>query len=434
MKVAAVIAEYNPFHTGHQYHLAKTRELTGADYILIIMSGNFVQRGAPALLDKYTRTQMALLGGADAVIELPALYATSSAEYFAQGGVSLANRLGVVDILSFGSEAGSLPPLMDAASALLAHETQSRTMLRTLLKQGLSYPAAREKAVPGLCSASTETAADSISAPNNILGVEYCRALLASKSNITPFTIARQGSGFHDNRLNEALESYVSASAIRNYIETNCQITEPETDENDPLIRLSHYIPVESRRFLQEAVITGAYLHEDDLSLLMHYKLLSGQEQGFAGYLDCTPDLSAKIIKSIPDYNGFTDFCRLLKSKDITYSRISRMLLHILLGITPPAFYRKEYSDRKYFLPYGRLLGFRKGSAPLLSSIKKNSDLPLITKLPDAKRNFTGESLDFLNKEIFYASIYDAVVQSKNKSYKKKTALNELRQSPVIIP
>lgn len=432
MKVAAVIAEYNPFHTGHQYHLAKTRELTGADYILIIMSGNFVQRGAPAFWDKYSRTRMALLGGADAVIEFPTPYATSSAEYFAQGGVSLANMLGVVDILSFGSETGSLTPLMDMAAALLSCEAQSPETLRPLLKQGLSYPAAREKAVVKSLSSSPEIAVDSLTSPNNILGVEYCRALLASKSNITPFTLPRQGNGFHDNHLNE--ESYVSASAIRSFIEENCPAMETKQKETDPLAKLSQYIPAESRKFFQEAVDAGSYLHENDLSGLMHYKLLLEQKQGFTKYLDCTPYLSAKIIKSIPEYTGFTDFCSLLKSKDITYSRISRMLLHILLGITPPSFYLEEYSKREYFFPYGRLLGFRKSSTPLLSSIKKNSSLPLITKLSDARRAFAGEALDFFNKEILYASIYEAALESKKNYHNKRTALNEFRQSPVIVP
>lgn len=431
MKVAAIIAEYNPFHTGHQYHLTKTRELTGADYILVIMSGNFVQRGAPAFLDKYTRTRMALLGGADAVIELPTLYATSSAEYFAQGGVSLANRLGVVDILSFGSESGSLLPLMDTASALISCETQSQDTLRPLLRQGLSYPAARKRAVAESFSSSPDMASDSLTSPNNILGVEYCRALLASQSCIVPFTLPRQGGGYHETNLNEDGSSYASATAIRSFIRQNCQMPEPGQAKSPAV--LNQYIPAKSRKPFQGMIASGAYLLEDDLSLPLHYKLLTGQKQGFSQYLDCSTDLSAKIIKSIPGYTGFTDFCRLLKSRDVTYSRISRMLLHILLGITSPAFYLENYSDREYFLPYGRLLGFRQSSTALLSSIKKNSALPLVTKLPDARKSLTGEALDFLDREIFYSSVYEAALQYKRR-YNKKTALNELRQSPVIVP
>ena len=146
MKTAAVIAEYNPFHSGHGYHIEKTKKETGADYVLVIMSGHFVQRGAPALLDKYTRTRAALLGGADAVIELPALYATSSAEYFAQGAVTLLHKLGVVDFLSFGSEEGAISPFIEAAAALLSCGDNIQDTIRELLKEGLSYPAAKEKA------------------------------------------------------------------------------------------------------------------------------------------------------------------------------------------------------------------------------------------------------------------------------------------------
>lgn len=434
MKVAAVIAEYNPFHTGHQYHLAKTKELNDVDYILVIMSGNFVQRGAPALLDKYTRTHMALLGGADAVIELPTIYATSSAEYFAQSSISLANRLGVVDLLSFGSEAGSLPPLMDTASALLSGETGCQATLQALLKQGISYPAAREKSIAGYLSSYPKTTQDSLTTPNNILGVEYCRALLSSKSSIAPFTIPRQGKGFHDTHLEQDGNSYVSASAIRSFLEKNSQINPDRQPKEKDLAALSAYIPAESRAILWEMVKKNSCIKEDDLSLLMYYKLLSEKEQGFDKYLDCSPDLSAKITKSISEYAGYSSFCKLLKSKDITYSRVSRMLLHILLGMTTPSFYRETYSEREYFLPYGRLLGFRKGSTALLSSIKKNSSIPLITKLPDAQKTLTGDALAFLNKEIYFTSIYEAVLQNKNKYQNNKTALDELRQSPVIIP
>lgn len=442
MKVAAVIAEYNPFHTGHQYHLSKTRELTGADYILVLMSGDFVQRGAPALLNKYTRTQMALLGGADVVIELPTLYAVSSAEYFAQGAVTLAGLLGVVDVLSFGSESGSLETFTRAASTLLSCENESASLLRPMLKDGLSYPAAKEKLFTKLLSSCKDTES-LLTQPNNILGVEYCRALLSQNSSIVPFTITRQGNDFHDTEFHDSSASFISAAAIRNFVKSCPCGSSDEDSYAKNFEKIFGYLPVESHAVINEAMKTGSFLTEDDLSEILHYKLLCEMEQGFSMYLDCTPDLSDKIIKYLPEYTGYTAFCSLLKSKDLTYARISRVLLHILLDIKTPDFYKDNYGERKYFLPYGRFLGFRKSASPLLASLKKNSLIPLVTKLADAKKSFTGDALDFLKKELFYASLYEAVSAAKantkmlyesSNQTQKKTALNEFRQSPVIVP
>lgn len=414
MKTAAIIAEYNPFHSGHKYHIEKTRELTGADYVLAVMSGHFVQRGAPALLDKYTRTRMALLGGADAVIELPTLYATSSAEYFAQGAVALIHKLGVVDVLSFGSEEGSIAPFLETASGMLAHEAEIPGALQSLMKKGLSYPAAKEQAALGYLSCEKDKQR-LLSSPNNILGLEYCKALLAFDSKITPFTIKRKGQDFQDGLL-PCGDSFASACAIRNAV-ASC----PE--------QISSFIPKECREVFFAALADGRFLAEDDLSLLLHHQLLTHRRDGFSMYLDCTPDLSDKICKNIPDYTGFSDFCSLLKSKDLTYARLSRTLLHILLEIKQPSFYRQPYSRRDYLIPYARLLGFRKSAGPLLSAIKKKSFVPLITKMADAKNTFKGNSLAFLNGELFCASLYEAACRAKNK----ETTLNELKQSPVIL-
>ena len=210
MKTAAVIAEYNPFHNGHQYQLEETRKETGADFLLVVMSGNFVQRGAPAIVNKYARTKTALLGGADVVIELPALYALSSAEFFAGGAVTLLNRLNVVDFLSFGSESGNIALLESCARILAEKEAELNSAIMPLLKNGVSYPAAREQAlaaaVSGLGSAfasdiSPETLTGLLGSPNNILGLEYCKALFSLRSNIRPFTLKRTDRGYHDTAL-----------------------------------------------------------------------------------------------------------------------------------------------------------------------------------------------------------------------------------------
>lgn len=409
MKTAAIIAEYNPFHNGHKYQIEETRRLTGSDFILVLMSGSFVQRGAPAIFNKYVRTKAALLGGADAVLELPSLYAVSSAEFFAGGSVALLNQLGIIDYLSFGSEYGDIRFIKNCADMLVADDPEYNSALSSFLKQGLSYPSARNKAVLQTISSSglnhllskdgawsEETINKLFAAPNNILAIEYCKALLALNSSIIPVTMKRQGAGYHETNLSDESGNFNSASAIRNVIEQRT-----DTD----------------------------HLTSNDFSTLLHYKLLTEREQGFTKYLDCSEALSAKIIKKLPAFTDFTGFCNLLKSKDITYARISRVLTHILLGITTPDSYMQPLAERKLYTPYVRLLGFKKDSAGLLSSIKKNSSIPLISKLADAGAILDKQALTMLKQDILISDIYESVYSSKYK----KGSLNEYEQSPIII-
>lgn len=410
MKTAAIIAEYNPFHKGHQYQIEETRKLTGADYILILMSGDFVQRGAPAVFNKYRRAEAALLSGADAVLELPSLYAVSSAEFFAGGGVTLLNRLGMVDVLSFGSESGNMELIGYGAGLSASDSPACREELSLFLRQGLSYPAAKNRAVlktacPSLKDQSlTDTAAFTgeeintlFSSPNNILAVEYCKALRGLNSSIQPVTIKRQGAGYHDTSLSDDPAVYSSASAIRAAMEQG----NTEAD----------------------------YLTANDFSSLLHYKLLSERDRGFADYLDCSDDLSDKIIKNLPFFTDFDGFCGRLKTKDITYTRISRALTHILLGVTAPESFRQPFPERELPLPYARLLGFKREASGLLSAIKRNSSIPLISKLADARRLLDGPALSMLKQDIFVSDLYESVYADK---YKKEW-LNEYRQSPVIV-
>lgn len=430
MKIAAIIAEYNPFHNGHSYQISETRRTAGADYVLVIMSGNFVQRGAPAICNKYIRTRMALLGGADAVIELPSLYALSSAEFFAQGAVTLIDQLGCVELLSFGSECGDLSLLLEVAFCLLHEDGIFKSALDEALKSGYSFPAARINAlktalsvaeknadVPQPSSRDSEALTALLSSPNNILGIEYCKSLLALKSRITPYTIKRQGNAYHDAFLSEDGGHYPSASALRSQL---------ASDRN----KLSTYIPTESFRVFSEEINASSPITEEDFSQLLHYKLLTGQETGFSGYLDCTPDLSAKICNALPTYKGFADFCNSLKSKDLTYTRISRTLFHILLNLETPDFYRKPFTERELFVPYARLLGFRKCAGPLLKAIKQSSHIPLLSKPADAKTILSEDAYSFFKKDLYCADVYETALCAKNG----KTALNEFRQSPIIIP
>lgn len=223
MTITAVIAEYNPFHNGHAYQLAKARELTGADYLVVIMSGDFVQRGAPAILDQHDRAELALLGGADLILQLPCHFALGSAQHFARGAVSLLTALGCVDFLCFGSEYGDTAPFLELADVLLHEPEEYRELLSGLLRNGLSFPTARAQALSAYFSDSASFSSLSkeeldtfLKEPNNILGIEYVQALLLSQSRIRPVTIRREGSGYHEGAL--FTQALPSATAMRNLL------------------------------------------------------------------------------------------------------------------------------------------------------------------------------------------------------------------------
>lgn len=411
MKTAAVIAEYNPFHNGHQYQLMQTRLLTDADYILVVMSGDFVQRGAPACANKYCRTKMALSCGADVVIELPALYALASAEFFAGGAITLLNNLNVIDFLSFGSEHGEIQLFEKCAQILINTEKETDGQLKTLLKEGYSYPAAR------LSTISDKSFSSLFTSPNNILGLEYCKTLLATHSSIRPFTLKRQDSGYHNRFLNADASRHVSASAIRKALSEN-----PE--------KIVEYVPQMVYQIMKENHLLTLPVTENTFSDMLYYKLLMEKEQGFTDYLDCTPALSDKICKQLPRFTGFTDFARLLKSKDLTYTRISRVLMHILLDIKTPSYFLPDLTKRNLALPYARLLGFRQSAAPLLSAIKKKSKVPVISKISRGHLLLSDTDNELLSQDIRCACIYESVMPR----LPGEPMLNELTQSPVILP
>lgn len=416
MKIAAVIAEYNPFHNGHSFHINETRRQTGADYIVVLMSGDYVQRGTPALCNKYIRTQMALAGGADMVLELPTLYALSSAEFFAEGGVSILNQLGIIDYLSFGSECGDINAL-DFCAHKLATSSSMQNQISAFLKQGLSYPVSREKAFLSDLSAQEQAQySDILASPNNILGIEYCKAIKRTNSPIVPFTLKRQGTNYHDTSMPSDTAEFCSASAIRVALK----------NQNE---EFKTYVPDSVYELLCNQNKISCLLTADDFSSLLYYKLLSEKETGFSKYLDCNSDISDKNCKHLPYYQGFSTFCTLLKSKDITYTRISRILMHILLNITTPDFYMHHLEKRNLYAPYVRLLGFRKEASVLTSSIKKNSNIPLLSNLADAANVLTPDALSMLKKDIFCCDIYEAVIYERTK----RMPLNEYKQAPIIL-
>ncbi len=397
MKVNAIVAEYNPFHNGHKYHMTEASRQTGADYTIIIMSGNYVQRGAPALLDKYTRARMALECGADLCLELPTCYAASSAEFFATGAVALADRLGVVTNLCFGSESGEIQILQQIASILLEEPEGYRNYLKAGLRQGLSYPIARTNALLQYDS-SLSAYRDVLGTPNNILGIEYVKALMRRQSNISPITTMRVGASYHDRRLGEF---QCSAQAIRQALQSG-----------QSLDILCNQMPDNVFALMQQAHRDNRFLRSNDFSSALHYKLICESKNGYEQYLDISPELSDRIVKNLYRFNDYTGFCDLLKSKDMTYTRISRCLLHILLDIRKDTLRQNIRLD---YVPYAKILGFRKDSTELLGAIKTKSSIPLVSKLADAKELLPEASHTMLREEIRMNDIYQSVLAQKSK-------------------
>ena len=398
MNICAVVAEYNPLHNGHLYQLQKAKELSEADYTIVVMGGNFMQRGTPAIMDKYARTKAALSCGADLVIELPAYYSTGSAEYFAMGAVSLLNKLGVVSHLCFGSECGDTEILQKIAGILLEESPEYKECLQSHLRCGQSFPSARTSALLKIAP-QLSAHISVLTTPNNILGIEYIKNILKQNSTIQPLTTKRYGSGYHDMRLGI---NQSSATALREALWSGRTLDE-----------LRSQMPEASYTILEEYLENNELIHLNDFSEILYYKLLAERDKGFTDYVDVSPALSDRICNNLYDFDGYEAFCDLLKTKEVTYSRISRCLYHILLNMHKDDL--DNYINNLGITPYARVLGFRKEATPLFSEIDKHTQIPLVTKLADAGEQLSPQAYEMLKKEITINDIYSSIRASKAK-------------------
>ena len=394
MRNVAVVAEYNPFHRGHAWQLEKLKNSLGAESVLVLLSGDFVQRGEPAVADKFSRARMALLGGADLVAELPPAFATGSAEVFARGAVALAQAAGCVDTLAFGA------PCADAAvlESLAAQEEENKDardrLIREGLRRGLSYPAAVGAAWESLDPAGAALLRD----PNNLLALEYIRALKAAGSPIRPLALERQGEAHAALKLPET--GFASAGAIRR------ALAEGKTPDG-----LAAHLPEEARRLLTHPVFP------DDLSAALSARLLELSEAGpeaFLPFADSSPELAARLMEQSPFLLSFTELAERLKTRAYAAARIRRFLLHILLNV------RKE--DQAKGPGALRILGLNPAS-PLAGEMKRTASLPVLTKMADAPPALAAD----------YAFAHHRYAQL----VWQKTGLvltDDCRQSPVIFP
>lgn len=453
MKVAGIIAEYNPFHNGHAYHIAETKRITGADYIIVVMSGDFVQRGEPAIVDKYARTRMALQNGADLVIELPTAYACGSAEYFATGAIRTLQSLGVVDVLSFGCETQDMTLLTTLAELYLNEPAEFSSELQSNLRQGMTYPQARATAteiylrthdaflanmsVDGSSDMSNDMTDDMIteqlqrilSSPNTILGIEYIKAIRKFGAAIEPVAIPRLGS-YHSEELNSTDRKFASATAIRGHIFAH----QPISHDPAALKELSHQVPADVYQILSTR---KDHMCASDFSTALGYALLTARNSNLTRYMDMSPDLSDRILSHLTEYTGWNSFVDTIKTKQLTRSRASRALLHLLLQIRSEQM--QSWREDGYVY-YARALGFHKKAAYLLGAIKKNSTIPFLTKLADAKdvlytyykdldRDKIAHAYGLLDADIFAADLYETIAATCHG----KEKIDEYRHGVIVL-
>ena len=389
MKVTAVIMECNPFHGGHACILKKAREESGCDFLLVLMSGNYVQRGEPALFPSRIRALSVLEGGADLVLELPLPWATGSAEYFAGGAVSMLERLGVADTLCFGSETGDLHGLKEAAGLLYEEDPAFQEALKEGLKKGLSYPAARSLALSGKGLDDFAKAGS-----NDLLAAEYLKALQSMNSSIRPLAVKRIPAP--------------SATDLRRAVLSGKREDLPESVKKS-LALLSSARPASPDLF------SGPLLHA-----LWQASAAPGR---LCDFPDIGPDLENRIRSLLPSYESFSSFCSLLKTKNVTYTRISRCLLRLLLGLEQRDLDRWREGG---YAGYARVLGFKKEASPLLKAISEKSDIPLVTRLsspPDLAPLWR----DLLSLEIRAGLLYRLVTE------KERPVRTEYEQALLVI-
>lgn len=442
MRIVGLITEYNPFHNGHKYHIEEAKRISGADYVIAVMSGNFVQRGTPAVIDKYTRAEMALRNGVDLVLELPVCYATGSAEYFAHGAVALLDQLGIVDVLCFGSECGDIRYLSEAAKFLSETPDSFHKQLQSLLREGLSFPAARSKALQMTLQTSDNTdkevLAKVLNEPNNILGIEYIKALRQLNSKIEPVTIQRIAAHYHERKLSteepygntasnftpcrteEARLIISSATAIRGAIHRKHQT------DYDHFTEIKQSVPADVYDLLAEKYLKTYPIMEEDFAQLVRYKLLSEDVSKLSEYLDISSDLADRLKKLENQNLSITDLVFKIKTKNMTLTRINRALIHMVLNIKSA--YVMEYNENGYAM-YARVLGIKKESSHLIRKIVASERIPVITKVSKASEQLTPLAMRMLNEDILAAHLYNQAVYHKYNS----TLLNEYKRGIVMI-
>jgi len=406
MKTVGIIAEYNPFHNGHLYHLRLSRELTGADRVVVVMSGDFTQRGEPALVDKWARAEMALQAGADLVVELPAAYAMGSAEFFAFGAVRILDSLGAVDSICFGSEAGKIESLYPAAEILANEPDGYKSLLRDTLSEGISFPAARQKALARYVKEKygQDTLSSVLRSPNNILGVEYIKALIRLDSRITPYTTGRIGNAYNSTELSG---EFSSAASIRKILSVN------QWDYAKELLEFS--MPAFSLSVLEREIELGrGPVFPSDFENLIISLLRRSPTDVIKNLPYMEHGLENRFAAAARKAGTFEELTELICTRRYTATRIQRILFSLLIGLDRDKF---DYFNSLGGPSYIRVLGFNCKGRQLLSEIRDKAKLPVITRAKGFKKSVLPGVSEMLALEAAAADQY--VLAFRNPYFRK---------------
>ncbi|MTI47705.1 MAG: nucleotidyltransferase [Firmicutes bacterium] len=396
MKVVGLVTEYNPFHNGHLYHLNKSKNSTGCDYSIAVMSGNFLQRGEPALVDKWSRARMAIDNGVDLVIELPTVYACQSAEFFAYGAISILDKLGVTDYICFGSESGDIEKLDLLADILYREPDDFQNILKDRLATGIPFPQARTQAITNylqnnnrLNEMTVDDVSNIMSNPNNILALEYLKALKKLNSSVIPYTIQRMGAHYNSEKIQGNLSS---ATAIRT-----------ELFEKKDLSCIRKTVPLPTYSILEKDLKTyGSFNRIDNFNDILIYLLRSLDKKMIRKIFDVDEGLENRIKSCSEKFNNINSIIDCIKTKRYTYTRLQRIMMHLLLGLYEDSFLHLHSKGPSYI----RVLAFNKKGIEILNKAKKTSKLPIITKFANYSKLSNNSLEEMIRYDIKATDIY----------------------------
>ncbi|SHH09226.1 nucleotidyltransferase [Tepidibacter thalassicus] len=408
MKVLGLIVEYNPFHNGHLYHFLESKKITNSTHTIAIMSGHFLQRGEPALFDKWTRAKMAVKSGIDLVIELPTLYSTQSAEFFSHGAINTLNSTNIVDSICFGSEIGNIDILYKISKILVNEPIEFKKHLKNYLNKGLLFPSARSKSLfdyiknNSILNINEDTLSKILNSSNNILGIEYIKSIIKLKSSIKPYTIKRIKSEYNSTNIENDI---CSATAIRELLKSNFNLdilNKVVPKATYSLINFqtkNNFNPVFSDCFYQ--LIQGIILRE---------------EKNINYYFEVNEGIENKIVNSIFNTSSFEELILNIKSKRYTLTKIKRILTNILLGIKKEDILTIKDIDT---VPYIRILAFNDKGREIIKNIKQNSNIKIINKLSNVNLKEDRILNLFLKYDIKATNLYNLIYYNKRKDLLK---------------
>lgn len=394
MQALGLVVEYNPFHNGHAYHVAQSKKETNADVVIAVMSGNFLQRGEPAVVDKWHRTKMALAAGVDIVIELPYVYSTALAEQFAFGAIFLLDAIGCQQF-AFGSESGELAPFLNTYQLMHDEQSTYHNTIQQAMQQGVSYPVALQQAYQTILGEQEREHYIDLSQPNNILGFHYIAAAKKMNALIQPYTIQRIEADYHEDV--DYTKKIASATGIRKAI-----FQQQAFDA---------FLPNTSSEQLQNwQQQFGQFVQWESFWPLLQYAILRHNAEQLTAYADVKEGLQHSILKHAAASNSYAQFMNALKSKRYTWTRLQRMITHIFTGITKDQLHQFEAPS------YLRILGMTANGQSYLSQHKKSFSLPLISRV--GKANDSMLQLDIHAANMYRLGMQQFTQQKISEDYK----------------